>query len=373
MNTHPTHAVIDMQAFRHNCACVRSSCGAGVKIMAVVKANAYGHGVVACASAAASAGVEALAVARVEEALALRRAGIALPLLVFELPARGQIEAALAEDVALTVGTGSGGAMIGSIAQRTGKRARIHVKVDTGMGRLGFRREQAEEEIALVARHPGVVLEGIYSHFATAGEPDETFARLQLERFLEVLEKLSRQRVDIPLRHMANSGAIVSMPDSHLDMVRPGIMLYGYMPVQRLPERFPVRPVMSLLSTISLLKQVEARVPISYGRTYTTTRKTTIATVPIGYADGFSRRLTGRISVLVNGKAHPVVGTICMDHCMLDLGLDSACKEGDEVVIIGKSGPETRTAWDLAEPLETIPYEITCQISERVSRVVRNA
>jgi alanine racemase len=369
MNSHPTRALIDRGAFLHNLSCVRSYCAGGAKIMAVVKANAYGHGVIELSRAALDGGAAALAVARIDEAFEIRRAGIAAPVLVFELPADSQLGAALGEDLLLTVGSVAGARALSKRAGKERKRALVHVKVDTGMGRLGFNWSTAPGEIESVARLPHLELAGLYSHFATAGEPETSYARLQLERFLGVLDALGRKGIEVPVRHMANSGAIVAMPGAHLDMVRPGIMLYGYMPERGMVERFPVRPVLSLVSSIAHIKTVEEGTSISYGRRYATAGRTVIATIPVGYADGFPRRLTGRAEALLNGKRYPVVGTVCMDHCMLDLGEDSGCATGDEVVLIGTSGKESCTAWDIAEALGTIPYEITCQISSRVSRV----
>lgn len=369
MDPHPTRALVDRTAFLHNLACVRSYCAGGATIMAVVKANAYGHGVIGMSRAALEGGAAALAVARVEEGLELRRAGITAPVLVFELPDEPQIGHALAEDLTLTVGTLAGADAISRSAGRSGKKAAVHVKVDTGMGRLGIDWMRAAAEIESVVRLPHLELAGLYSHFATAGEPDPAYARLQLERFHGVLESIGRKKIEVPVRHMANTGAIVTMPEAHLDMVRPGIMLYGYMPDRGLAQRFPVRPVLSLVSAIALLKTVPPGTPVSYGRRYVAPSRTVIATVPVGYADGFSRQLTGRAQALIHGKRYPVVGTICMDHCMLDLGEHPGCTTGDEVVLIGKSGAEECTAWDIAETLGTIPYEITCQISARVRRV----
>ncbi len=369
MDSHPTRALIDRTAFLHNLSCVRSYCAGGAKIMAVVKANAYGHGVIELSRAALDGGAAALAVARVDEAFEIRNAGITAPVLVFELPADPQLGAALGEGLLLTVGNVAGARALSRCAGRERKRAVVHVKVDTGMGRLGFNWSTAAGEIESVARLPHLEIAGLYSHFATAGEPETSYARLQLERFLGVLDALGRKGIEVPLRHMANSGAIVSMPGAHLDMVRPGIMLYGYMPERSMEERYPVRPVLSLVSSIAHLKTVEEGTPISYGKRYVTAGRTVIATIPVGYADGFPRRLTGRAQALVNGKRYPVVGTVCMDHCMLDLGEHPDCSTGDEVVLIGIRGGESCTAWDIAEALGTIPYEITCQISSRVPRV----
>ncbi len=364
-----TRALLNLDAFRHNIACVRSYCGEGTRIMAVVKANAYGHGMVELSGEAIRMGAEYLAVARVSEALEIRRSGITHPLLVFEVPPPSMIDPALAEGIELSVSTREGAASISRAASQGGGKAAVHVKVDTGMGRLGFPDDTAPEDVSSLLRLPHLELAGVYSHFATSEDPDTSFAMTQLARYNEVIERLRRLGIEVPLRHMANSGAVISLPDARFDMVRPGIMLYGYAPSRSMPQRHPVTPVMSLVSTISLLRSVGKGTSISYGRRFFAPGKTTIATVPIGYSDGYSRLLTNRASALIRGNLHPVVGTICMDHLMIDVGTDPQCQTGDDVTFIGTDGSESITAWDIAETLGTIPYEVTCQISDRVPRL----
>jgi alanine racemase len=313
--------------------------------------------------------VDALAVARVTEALKIRRSGIAQPLLVFEIPPDALIGPAIAEGIELTVSTSGGAASISRWASKSGLKARIHAKVDTGMGRLGLPDEEAPGEIASFLRLPHIELAGLYSHFATSDDADPAFALSQIERFNRVIDRLRAQGIEPPLRHMANSGAVISLPGARYDMVRPGIMLYGYPPSRGMPERFPVIPVMSLLSNISMLRKVGKGTSISYGRRFIAPAATTIATVPAGYADGYSRLLTGRASVIIRGKTYPVVGTICMDHIMVDVGPDPECQAGDDVTLIGADGDRSITAWDIGETLGTIPYEVTCLVSERVPRL----
>jgi alanine racemase len=370
MNSAPsTRALISLDAFRHNIGCVRSYCRIGTKIMAVVKANAYGHGITELSREAIRRGVDVLAVARVSEALDLRKSGIAAPILVFEIAPESLIDSALAEGIILSVSNAEGGAAISRIASQRGANAPVHVKIDTGMGRLGFSDASAPAEIAALLRLPRIEIAGAYSHFATSEGPDTAFAVTQITRFNEVVEKLRCSGIEVPVRHMANSGAVIALPEAHYEMVRPGIMLYGYTPSVPMTERFPVRPVMSLVSNISMLRSVGKGTSISYGRRYTTSAATTIATVPIGYADGFSRLLTNRASALIGGKKYPVVGTICMDHCMIDVGPDPGCRAGDEVTFIGTDGNMSISAWDIADTIGTIPYEVTCLISPRVPRV----
>ncbi|HTY58097.1 MAG TPA: alanine racemase [Bacteroidota bacterium] len=373
MNSTPlagsTRALISLGAFRHNLGSVRSYAGEETRVMAVVKANAYGHGMIEIAREAVRAGVDALAVARVTEALNIRRSGIGHPILVFEIPPEPLVEAALAEGIELSVSTAGGAASISRRASQSGLKALVHVKVDTGMGRLGFPDEGAPSEIASLLRLPRIELAGLYSHFATSEDADTSFALGQVERFNRVIDRLRALGIEPPLRHMANSGAVITLPGARYDMVRPGIMLYGYPPSRGMPERFPVVPVMSLLSSISMLRSVGKGTSISYGRRFIAPAPTTIATVPAGYADGYSRLLTNRASAIIRGSVYPVVGTICMDHIMIDVGPDPQCQAGDDVTLIGADGNHAITAWDIAETLGTIPYEVTCLVSERVPRL----
>jgi alanine racemase len=366
-----TRALIDLAAFRANLDAVRSYVGANVKILAVVKADAYGHGAVRMAEEAVRWGVDYLGVARIHEGLELRMAGISHPTLVFEVPPAAQLEFALQQDLQLTVVSLEGAAFIDDVASRIGKRAAIHMKVDTGMGRLGLGTAEALPVIERISRMEGVHLVGLYSHFATSEDPDQTFALHQLGQFQALVRSLDGRGISPPLKHMANSGAIIALPASHLDMVRPGIMLYGYPPAQGMEQRFPLKPVMSLVSQVTFLKSVDPGTSISYGRKYFTRERTTIATIPVGYADGFSRLLTGNAEALVRGKRYPVVGTICMDALMLDLGPETDIAEGDPVTFIGADGAQRIDAWDLAARIGSIPYEVTCLITKRVQRVYK--
>ena len=362
-------ARIDLGAFQHNLQAVRSYVGSDVRIMAVIKADGYGHGMSQLAKVAAGFGVTDFGVARVQEGVELRLHQPSASILVFEVPWSDALPAALRHRLELTTVSEETTGEIEDAARRAGIKAHVQVKVDTGMGRLGLPPAQAIRVIERVARSQWLDLAGVYSHFATSEVPDQGFAREQLSRFQEVLDAAQRSGISIPLRHMANSGAIISLPESSLDLVRPGIMLYGYPPGAGMPERFPVLPVLSLVSRVAFVKTVPAHTSISYGRRYYTRSTTRIATVPMGYADGYPRMLTGKATALVNGVRYPVVGTICMDQLMLDLGPESAVCAGDEVVLIGQSGPERITAWDIANTIGSIPYEITCVITKRVQRV----
>jgi alanine racemase len=365
---HPTRAKISLSAFRHNLNVVRSYVGNDVRIMAVVKSNAYGHGMRTIAYEAIRNGASYLAVARVDEAAELRRDGIDTPILVFEVSFVSQIERALLDGIDLTVASLDNAEQINSAAEALKKKANVHVKVDTGMGRLGVAYQRAAECIERVALLSSLNVLGVYSHFASSDDTDLTYARVQLERFKTVLAHLQTKRIEIPLKHFANSGAIIALPESHFRMVRPGIMLYGYAPRNGMTTNPPLQCVMSLVSKISFIKTVEAHTSISYNRRYFSNARTRIATVPIGYGDGYSRLLTNNAHVIITGKRFPVVGTICMDHIMVDVGNDANVSVGDDVILIGCEKSEKLTAWDIAEKLGTIPYEVTCNITQRVQR-----
>lgn len=368
---HPTHARISLSAFRNNLEVVRSYVGPAVRIMAVVKANAYGHGVLPIVHEAIAWGVSHFAVARIDEGLELRRAGIRQPVLVFEVPTPAQLPAAIENNLQLTVADVSSALLIESVAARLHRSVDIHCKVDTGMGRLGFAQELAAEEIRRAIQESHLRLAGLYSHFATSDETDVSFASVQIERFRAVVNTLRETGVHIPLVHMANSGAIISLPEAHFDMVRPGIMLYGYHPRAGGRTTPPLKPVMSLHSRVSLCKRVPAGTSISYNRRYVTSRETCIATIPVGYADGYARGLTNKGEVIIKGRRYPVIGTVCMDHIMVDVGEKSDVAVGDDVILIGESANERITAWEIAAQVGTIPYEVTCGISSRVQRVYK--
>jgi alanine racemase len=336
--------------------------------MAVVKADAYGHGMYKIASEAVANKVEYLGVARAYEGAYLRNGGIQIPILVFEVVPEDHMAAAIEHGLDLTVTSVRGARLLNNVAELAGRKARVHVKVDTGMGRLGLSHAGAGEEIQAIARLPWIELVGVYSHFATSEDPDQTFARQQLELFSRVLKDVERRGIPVRLRHIANSGGILGIPESHFEMVRPGLMLYGYAPRPDMPQQSKLSPVMSLVSNVALLKRVAPNTSISYGRRYFTSRETRIATVPVGYGDGYSRLLTGKAEVLIRGKRYPVAGTVCMDQLMVDVGPDSDVHEGDPVTLIGQDGGEAIWCWELAGKIGSIPYEITCLVTSRVPR-----
>ncbi|MGH2652923.1 MAG: alanine racemase [Actinomycetota bacterium] len=363
MRFRPTVAEVDLGAVRHNAEALRP---ASAELMAVVKANAYGHGDVPVATAAVEAGATWLGVALVEEGLRLREAGIGAPILVLtELPP-GSEKDALAADLTPTLYTEPGLEAVAAAARAVGRVAGVHVKLDTGMHRVGLDPGRAGPFLDHV-RERGLELEGLWTHFAMADEPGDPSARRQLEWFLRVAEGAAARGHRPRYLHAANSGAVLAMPQSHLDLVRVGVALYGISPGPALDGRAGLRPAMSLRSRVSLVKRVDAGQGLSYGLRYRLGREATIATVPVGYADGYFRGLSERGRVLIRERRYPVAGTITMDQLLVDLG-DDPVEAGDEVVLFGSQGHDRITAEEVASWIGTIGYEVVCAVGERVPR-----
>ncbi len=360
-----TRAIVDLSAIAANVAGVRKRVGPSPHVMAVVKADGYGHGAVAVARAALASGADWLGVALPEEGEELRRAGIMGPILVLGLiqpeEACKVVEAGLDQAVASEELV----AAVGRAAARVGKVIHVHLKVETGMGRIGVAPGEAVPLARRVAREKGLALRGVFSHLATADKADKTFAHEQLACFEAALSALRGAGIEVPLRHIANSAAILDLPEATYDMVRPGIMMYGLPPSDEVTKSVPLRPAMTLVTRVAAVKGVPARTSISYGRTFTTKRRSVIATLPLGYADGLSRRLSNRWEVSIRGARVPLVGTICMDMCMADVTDLSEVERGEEAVLFG----EAPSATQMAERLGTINYEVVCAVGKRVPRV----
>lgn len=339
------------------------------KICAVVKADAYGHGMTECVKtllSLESKKPDYFAVALLEEAIEFRKAGFKEPVLVFAPVLKSEVNDYLKYKVLPTVFTEEHL----SYLRETGKKnIRIHIKIDTGMGRLGVSYNEAAAFIKKVSLDKQFIIDGIYTHFATSDEYDKSYALLQLERFKAIVDELKKSNVNYGLAHCANSGAILDMPDAYFDMVRPGIALYGYYPSDETSESIKLKPVMSLVTSVTNIKEVEPGQSISYGRKFIAKAKTRIATASVGYADGYVRGLSNKAEVIIKGKKYPQVGQVCMDRIMFDIGTNGSIKENDEVILLGKSKGLEITASDWAKMLNTIPYEITCNISKRVPRV----
>lgn len=363
----PTRAEVNLSAFEFNFSQVKKLVGEKTKIMAVVKANAYGHGSVEISKLAVSLGASYLAVAIPEEAVELRENGIKAPILVFTPAFEHQMELYFKYDLTATITSFHEVEKFDFLSRKFGKSMSCHIKIDTGMGRIGVKYADAFEFVRKVhSDFKNINLEGIFTHFATSDEKNKSFAYLQFERFINLLRELESVGIKFNLRHCANSGAILDLPETYLDMVRPGIILYGYHPSQDVLNKIELRPVMTLKSKVAFIKEVEPGTSISYGRRFIAREKTKIATIPIGYADGYRRSLSNIGKVQINGKLFSVVGTVTMDQIMVDVGLHADVKIGDDVVLFGE---KSLTAWDIAKTLDTIPYEICCNVSARVPRI----
>ena len=375
----PIYAIIDLEAFRHNLREIKRLLHGSTGIMAVVKADAYGHGADILAREAERAGILFLAVARMNEAVRLRSSGSKSPIILFD-NCRPESTARYIElGIQPTINNPAEADAYSAAAGSSGKTLKVHIKVDTGMGRLGFLCDsissgsndgQLADEIARIAALPFIEVEGVYSHFASADSADKTYAREQLVQFQSLAEALTLRLEKKPFFHIANSAAIMELPESHIDIVRPGIIMYGLYPSKEVDRSIiSLRPVLSLKSEIIHIKKVAPGFCVSYGSTFVTSKETVIATVPAGYADGYNRLLSSKGEMLVRGMRAPVLGRVCMDLTMIDVTHIPGVSLHDEVVIIGTQGEESITAEEIADMTDTIGYEVLTSISPRVHRI----
>lgn len=367
----PSRAVwaeIDLTAIEHNVKVIKKKIQGSAKFCAVVKANAYGHGALAVARTAVAAGADYLAVAVLNEAIELRDAGFTTPILVLGFTPLEQSSLLVDRDITATVFSIEAAQAISAAAVRLGKTARVHLAIDTGMGRIGIRPEAAGELAAQIAALPQLELEGMFSHLALADSRDKSFAWEQLRRFKLAIESTKAHHVEIPLKHLANSAATLEMPETHFDMVRPGVILYGLWPSTEVVRETDLRPAMMLKAQAEYIKTLQPGEPIGYGCTFVTERESQIATLPIGYADGYTRLLAGKAEVEIRGQRAKVVGRICMDQCMVDVTPVTDMSLADEIILFGSAG---LTIDEVADWLGTINYEIVCMISRRVPRVYK--
>jgi alanine racemase len=364
----PTRIAVDLDHLAFNLRSIRAH--VGVPVMAIVKANAYGHGLVPVALHLQAQGVDQLGVAFVEEGIALRQAGVTVPVLVLGGIFGRQVGQFIAHDLEITVSSLDKLRQVEAAAQALGRKAVIHLKVDTGMERIGVHSYSARAFIEAAVASSWCILKGIYSHLACADDPHSPMTAQQLERFLEACGHIERIGAPMPLRHLANSGGVLHFPDTWLDMVRPGILLYGVQPDPASQRTVEVRPVMSLISQVVYFKVVKAGNPVSYGATWAPERDTRVVTIPIGYGDGYPRALSSRGEVLIRGHRYPIVGRVCMDQFMVDIREGSAWNE-DEVVLIGAQGDNAITAEAVAQLAGVIPYEILVGLNERIPREYR--
>ncbi|MEW6444407.1 MAG: alanine racemase [bacterium] len=364
----PTLAIVDLDAIAFNFQAIRGLLSAGTQIYAIVKADAYGHGAVPVSRELEALGVQGFGVATVEEGLELRRAGIRTPVLVLGVCSSG-IEEALEADLTPVVYSPGSAARVSEAARRIGKRVSVHLKLDTGMGRLGIARDQWLIVMAELRQNPWIRLEGVLSHLAAA-ESDPGFTELQFSRFDEGVLEATRLWGEAPQKvHLANSAGILGYPERTWSGVRPGIMLYGVRPDPKLGAGVEVRPAMTFRTSVLAVRAVPAGTPLSYGGTFRTRRDSRIAVLPVGYADGYRRDFSNRARVLVRGSLVPVVGTVTMDLTLADVTDLAAAAEGDEVVLFGRGAGGHLPVEDLARSVGTIPYELLCAVSRRVPRI----
>jgi len=366
----PLWAEIHLDHLEHNLKQIRMHIRPETTICAVIKANGYGHGAVRLAKEMENIGIDHLAVATLNEALELRNHHCTLPILVLGYTPDEKAPLLIENNLKQTVYTKEQAKVISEAAKKVGKTACLHIKIDTGMSRLGFQPTiETVEAITEITGYSHLFVEGIYTHYATADESDKQQALQQFEKYQWVIEQLTLRKCDIPLLHTANSAAIIDLPQTHLNMVRAGIMMYGLYPSPDVNQKdIRLKRVMSLKTRVAHVKEILPGTGVSYGLTFRAAKNMKIATLPVGYADGYTRLLGGKAEVSVNGIKAPVIGRICMDQCMIDV-TDMDVNQGDEVVLYALSPEIGDTVDDVARKLGTINYEITCMVSRRVPRV----
>lgn len=369
MRQYPIIAEINLDAFKHNINQFRNHIGPNKKLIAVVKANAYGHGLVDMAKCAISFGADSLAVARANEAIHLRKNDVFSSILLFGYSTDDEIEPLIVNNITLTVFDYAIARKISEVAKKLNRQAIVHIIMDTGMSRLGFvSKIETVDVIKKIIALPHIFVEGIYTHFADADNSDETYTLKQLESFKHVLELLDKNNINISVRHVANSAGTICFPEAHFDAVRPGIALYGLYPSEHVKDKgVDLKPVMKLKVKVAQVKTILKGTKVGYGCKFTANRNLRIATLPIGYADGFTRMLKNG-EVLIKGQMAPVIGTICMDQCMIDIDHIKDVHIGDEVVIIGEQEGKLISAEDIAKKLQTVNYEVACMVSFRIPR-----
>ena len=368
----PTWAEIHLDAIAENTRAIKAFLSDRTALIAVVKANAYGHGAVPVARTVLAAGADSLAVVRTMEGIELRQAGIDAPILVMGYAPLEEIPLLARWDLTPTLMTLEQARRLSQARPTPGRKHPVHIKVDTGMGRFGLLPDEVVDFVQDVARLPGLELEGLYTHFSVADEVTESstaYTRRQLQTFMNVVEDLEDAGVHVPLTHVCNSAATMRFPDMHLDGVRIGIALYGLSPSEETPLPVPLRPALTLKSLVARVRTLPPESSISYGRTYTTSRPTRVALVPAGYGEGTHRLLSNRGQVLIRGKRAAIVGRVCMDQFMVDVTTIEGVSQDDEVVLIGSCGGEHISAGEVARWARTIHYEVTTSLLPRVTRV----
>lgn len=366
-----SRVVVDLDAYAHNLTVVRNLIPRECRIMAVVKANAYGHGAVPIAERAIAEGCSMLGVATVNEGIELRNAGITAPVLVLMQPPQGQIAAAVEHNLRLCVSDVQTCERIGELARKANKVTPVHCKIDTGMGRQGFDSERAATDLLFLTRISHIDIEGVATHFPTADNARDPFTANQIRTFRQFLKRLEKEGIPFEVTHAANSAAIVNHTASAFDMVRPGLMTYGVWPNNDKPLELRLRPVLRWEAQIIILRELQAGQSVGYGRTYTAPQAMRAAILPVGYADGYKYALSNRGEVLIHGVRCPVRGSVSMDQIVVDVTHVPEAAVGDAAVLIGREGDEIITAEELAQQAETIPYDILTGIGPRVVRTYK--
>lgn len=369
---HRAWAEINLDAAAENMRNIRAITNPSSQIMAVVKADAYGHGFLEMSKVFLENGADRLAVATIDEAVQLRGEGINVPIMILGASENEDAANLVKYDIIPAVYDYEFAKVISDVAKAVNKTAKIHIKLDTGMSRIGFvvteNNEKIVNEIIEISKLPNIEIEGIFSHFSTSDEKEQDYTNMQFERFLQVVNQLEEKGLKIPIKHICNSAGIMMYPQMHLDMVRPGVILYGLYPSDEVDKtKLPLKKVMTLKARVTMVKEVESGRGVSYGKEYITEDNAKIATISIGYADGYIRKYANNgVVVLSDGTTSPITGRICMDQCMIDVTNVHNIYKGDEVILFGDS---TVTADDIAKRLDTINYEVVCMVSKRIPRV----
>lgn len=366
-------AEINLDAIVHNYKEIRRITNQNSKIMAIIKADGYGHGFKKIAEVLSECGIDAFGVATTDEALQIRKAGFALPVLILGIIPDDELTTVIQNGISVSVTNLSLAKKISSVASSLKTDAKIHIKLDTGMGRIGFvcgdDDRMTADEIIEASNLPYIKIEGVFSHFSKADEYDKSYTELQYKRFCTICEILEKRGIRIPFKHICNSAGIIQFPEYHLDMVRSGIITYGFYPSDEVDKsKISLIPAMTVKTQVTNVKKIHHESLISYGGKYIAKPGDVIATIAIGYADGFSRILSGKAQVIINGHIAKVVGNICMDQCMVDVTDIPDIKIGDEVIIFGSDGNNTITVESVAQLLGTINYEVVCSVGKRIPR-----
>ena len=366
----PVWAEIDLDILANNMKNIKKLAG-NKEVIAVVKADAYGHGALDVAPCLLENGASRLAVAMLTEAIELRKNNITAPIMILGYTPLDLGEELINFDIEQTIYDLDYAKELSKIALTLNKKAKIHIAIDTGMGRIGFLpNEKSIDNITEICSLEGIEVIGIFTHFSTSDEKDKEYSHEQFTKMLSVMDTLKKRGIDIPLKHVANSGAIIDLPDTYLDAVRAGIILYGYYPSDEIDKNnLALKPALTLKATITNVKTLEKDMYVSYGRTFKTSNETIVATIPVGYADGYLRKLAENGKVIIKGEFAPIIGRICMDQFMIDVTNIPDVKIGDEVILLGEKNGLKYNADDMAKKLDTINYEVTCMLKSRLPRV----